>query len=130
MRTAGSAREVHMLLGLDSHPSCHSFRSDSSLLFISRLPLHLSGWGYVHAAMSGTAQPPSFLGKQIEALFAPRIRPHCSRIISWHLGSSELSSQMQLLVNCTKTCTFTRKVCCCWPGGLCFLDCLKNSFLL
>lgn len=106
------------------------FRSGSSSLFVSRFPSCLSGRGYALTVQSDTAHTPSFLGKQIEVQFAPRICLHCSCIISWHSGSSELSGQMQLLINCTKTCPFTRKVCCRWPGGLCFLDCLKNTFLL
>ena len=126
----GSAREVHVLLDPGSCPSCHSFRSSASSLFVSRFPLCLSGRGYAPTVQSDIAHTPSFLGKQIEAQLAPRIRLRCSCIISWRSGSSELSGQMQLLVNCTKTCAFTRKVCCRWPGGLCFLDCLKNSFLL
>lgn len=130
VRTAGSAREVHVLLDPGSCPSRQGFGSGSSSLFVSRFPSCLSGRGYAVTVQSDTAHTPSFLGKQIEVQFAPRICLHCSCIISWHSGSSELSGQMQLLINCTKTCPFTRKVCCRWPGGLCFLDCLKNTFLL
>lgn len=86
--------------------------------------------GHVLAALLDTAHTPSISEKQIKALFAPRIHLHRSCVISWLSGSSEPSGQMQLLVNCTKPCAFTRRMCCGWPGGLCFLDCLKNSFLL
>lgn len=111
-------------------PSRHSFRSGSSLLFLTGFScVSLCGWTRSQHSWTPRTSPP-FLGKETEGQCAPRMYLHCSCIFSWHSGSSELRGQMQLLVGCTETCAFTRKVCCPWLAGLCFLDCLKNSFLL
>lgn len=111
VRTAGSARADQVLLDPSSPSSCHSFRSGSSLLGVSRIPLRVSGRAYALTAQPDTAHTPAFWGGQTEARFAPRMRPHCSCFRSWRSGSSGLRGQMQLLVNCAKPCAFTRKVC-------------------
>lgn len=129
-RTAGLASVAHVLPDPGSLSSCHCSSSGSSSLLVSWFPLCLSGQGYVLTAQSDPAHTPPALGRQTEVQFAPRICLCCGCIISWRSGSSELSGQSQLLVDCTKTCASTRTVCCRWPGGLCFLDRLRNSSLL
>lgn len=63
MRTAGSAREVHVVPGPDSHPPCRSVSSGSSLLFVSRFPSRLSGGGDTYSQHCRTPRTPLFFWK-------------------------------------------------------------------
>lgn len=76
-------------------PSCPIFRSGSSLFFLTGFSCSsLSGW--TCSQHSWTPHIPLSLGKQTVGQCAPRMYLHCSCIISWHSGSSELRGQMQL----------------------------------
>lgn len=58
----------------------------------NRFLLYLSVQMDTLTAHLDTVHLPPFLGKQTEGQCAPRMYLHCSCIISWHSGSSELRS--------------------------------------
>lgn len=124
-RTAGSAREVHVLPDLDSHPSCHGFRSGS------RFPLRLSGWRQALAAPLGHRAHPFFFGesKWKRSLFPEYVVFAAALLVG---ARALLSSAVWCSCSLTaqKPAPLRGKVCCGWLGELCFLDCLKNSFRL
>lgn len=124
MRTSGSQEKLMLV-----DPSLHHLVTVSvwlQFVLCNRFLLYLSVRVDMLTAQLDTTHLPLFLGNKLKG----SVLPGCIYIAAALLAGAQAPLSSGVRCSCTKSRVFTRKVCCRWPAGLCFLDCLKNSFLL